>query len=306
MTAELLTRASSAWQDLAAQTGPLWNEWRRLWDSLDTDERDPATHPAWQSAWLALHRDSVRDIRVAVCRTADDLLALIPLEVVSAGAGRRSRCTLVVPDEVPLEGASLAVRRDDLPRVLDALLRTPVDRRTASMIEFARVDATHSLVTQQGLTCRVEAAGTRSVIDLPANPADLWAALGSNLCGNLRKARNKWNKLPGARIDALTSEQQLASALARLADVESRSWKAEHGTDLASDAAIRQFFAGALPLLASEGRAVSHVLVADGRDIGAHLALQIGNELLVHKIAFDADYKDCAPGNLLLQHLLDD
>jgi len=305
VTVELLTRACTAWQDLAAQTGPLWNEWRRLWDGLAPHERDPATHPAWQSAWLAQHADSTRDIRIAVCRAGTRLLAVIPLEV-AAGAARTSRCILIVPEDVPLEGASLAVSRDELSRVLDALLRTPVDGRTASLIEFARVDASHAVLAQRGLTCRIEAEGARSVIELPADSGALWEALGSNLKGNLRRASNKWQKFSDARIDELTGESGLTSGLMRLADVESRSWKADHGTDLGTDAHVREFFQRAVLPLAAENCAVVHVLVADGRDIGALLSVQFESELLLQKIAFDANYAECSPGNLLLQHVLED
>lgn len=304
---EALGRPSAGWQDLAARRGGLWQEWRQLWTALAADERDPATHPAWLAAHLARLGDSLRDVRVFVCRSAERLLAVVPLEVVRCSRAGSATYFLSAPDDVPLEGASLAARRDDLPHVLDALLRTPVDgRRLPEMLEFARVDASHALLQLCGWNCRVEHHGARSVVDIPEDRGQLWDGLGGNLRGNLRRARNKLQRYSDARIDELTSETELAAAVTRFADVEARSWKAEQGTDLAADRTMCDFFARAMPELADEGRAVSHAIFADGRDIGVHLSLQFGDELLVHKISFDAGYAACAPGNLLLQHLLDD
>lgn len=307
VTVNFHPRGIDGWNSLAAQTGPLWTEWLRLWESLSGNERDPSTHPGWQSAWLARHLTSDRDICVAECRASGKLLAVLPLEIVRSQSRLQSGWMLTVPDEIPLEGASAALPCKHVPQLLNALLRTPIeDGRTASMIEFARVDTGHCLLSRRGLSYRVEQSGSRSVIDLPEDNAALWEGLGSNLRGNLRKARNKWQKYADARIDELTDEAGLSAALSRLGEVEARSWKADEGTDLTSDTQIREFFAAAMPVLAAERRAVAHVLVADGRDIGAHLSLRFGDELLVHKISFDAHYSDCAPGNLLLQHLLDD
>ena len=303
MAVEIITRRSDAWTDLVAQRGLLWSEWCELWNSLGPSERDPATHPAWQTAWLATHHDPERDLRVFVCRDANRLLSVVPLEVVASGGQQPS---LLAPADVPLEGASLATRRDTTPSVLELLLSTPIDDGPAPlMLEFARVDESLTLLEQGGPGCRIEQNGERSVIPIPENEADLWDRLGSNLRGNLRKAHNKWKRYPDARVDGLAAPEEIRSALDRLAEADARSWKAEHGTDLASDQPIRDFFAAALPQLASEGRSLAHVLFADGRDIGAQLSVKFGDELLVHKIAFDAEYKDCAPGNLLLKSVLE-
>lgn len=301
---EIIGPTSSAWADLIAQRGRLWREWCDLWNSLAVSERDPATHPAWLTAWLAAHSESDRDVRVFVCRDAAQFLAVVPLEVVDRG-GRRTR--LRAPADVPLEGASLAVRKGGLSPVLAALLRTPIDGgQQPQMLEFECVDESHHLLQQRTLSCRIEQAGARSVIEIPEGEADPMERFGSNLRGNLRKARNKLQRHADARIDELTTPAEVAAAIERLAEVESRSWKAEGGTDFASDQRTRAFFATALPALAAEGRALAHVLFADGRDIGAQLSVRFGGELLVHKIAFDAKYSPCAPGNLLLKRVLED
>jgi CelD/BcsL family acetyltransferase involved in cellulose biosynthesis len=283
----------------------LWSEWLALWDALPPCDRDAAAHPAWLSAWLQHYALSARrDMRLFACRAAGELLALLPFEVVPRFTPLGRTCELRLEATSPLEGASLAVRSADLERVCAAIFSTRIDSLRPAAIVLNKVDETHSLLRASGVRC--EEIEPRSVIDISAGYDALLAALSSNFRGNLRKARNKLEKLSGVRLDEITAPHEMTAGLARFANVEQRSWKGQEATDLARDAAMHGFYRDALQPLAANGQALIHVLHAAGTDIAAQIALRFGDRLDVHKISFDEQYQDMAPGNLLLEHVMRD
>jgi CelD/BcsL family acetyltransferase involved in cellulose biosynthesis len=286
----------------------LWTEWLALWNALPPSDRDAAAHPAWLTAWLRNYTAGAgRDIRLFVCRAAGELLAVLPFEVLPKTTPLGRACQLRLECISPLEGASLAVNRTNLERVCAAIFNATLDgeMRPAAIV-LDKVDETHSLLRSPGLHCCAEEVEPRSVIELADGYDSLHESLSGNFRGNLRKARNKLNKLVGLRLDEIMSPCDIPSGLERFAAVERRSWKAREGTDLAGDAAMYGFYRDALAPLAASGQALIHVLQADGIDLAAQIALQFGDRLDVHKISFAEQYEDMSPGNLLLERVLRD
>ncbi len=300
-----LRRDSDDLRELAQCHGPLWQEWLALWQSLQPDERDSSTHPAWLVAHLQSLPDDRRDVRLFVCRDAQRLLAVVPCEVAVRQTVFGAGCVLLHENEPPLEGASLAVRREDVSRVLTALVETPIDGGSRpALLLLDKVDETHALLQAPGVSHGIEESDTRSVIDVAGGYEAVLDHVGKNFRGNLRKARNKLAALPDARFETLTAVSDMPRALERLADVETRSWKAQHGTDLAGDARVREFLRIATSQLAEEGRVVFHFLAVDGRDIGAQLGLRFDDRLELHKTAYDERFAELAAGNLLIEHAI--
>jgi CelD/BcsL family acetyltransferase involved in cellulose biosynthesis len=292
-------------RELAQHRGPLWHEWLALWHTLQRDERDSSTHPAWLVAHLHSLPDDLRDVRLFVCRDAHCLLAIVPFEVAVRQTVFGAASVLVHENEPPLEGASLAVRRGDVSRVLTALVETPIDGGSRpALLLLDKVDATHALLQAPGISHWIEESDTRSVIDVSGGYEAVLNHVGKNFRGNLRKARNKLTALPGARFETLTAVSDMPRALERLADVEARSWKAQQGTDLARDARVREFFRIAIPQLAGEGRVVFHFVAVDGQDIGAQLGLRFDDRLELHKTAYDEGFPELSAGNLLIEHAI--
>lgn len=288
--------------------GKLWGDWIRLWQGLKPEERDAAAHPAWLTAWLTHYAlPSERDFRLFVCRAADTLLAVLPFEVLPKQTPIGRVCQLRLESAAPLEGGSLAVRAGDLNRLFRAIFENSLDgRMRPAAIVLDQVDETHALLKWTGLHCRADEIQPRSVIDLPEGYDALLESLSSNFRGNLRKARNKLNKLGAVRLDEIASPEELANGLSRFAEVERRSWKAREGTDLAADAALSGFYGDALPPLAAAGEALIHVLHVNGADLAAQIAVRWGDRLDVHKISYVEEYQDIAPGNLLLELVMRD
>ena len=285
----------------------LWSEWLALWNALPACDRDAATHPAWLTAWLRHYAlPSGRDIRLFVCRAAGELLAVLPFELLAGATLLGRTCQLRLEATSPLEGASLAMRSTDLDRVCAAIFRVRLDNVRPAAIVLDKVDETHSLLQSSDLSCRSGEIEPRSVIDISAGYEALLAALSGNFRGNLRKARNKLDKLTGVRLDEIAHPVEIAAGLARFADVEQRSWKSHEGTDLARDEAMHGFFQDALLPLAASGQALIHVLHAAGTDIAAQIALRFGDRLDVQKISFAESYQEMAPGNLLLERVMRD
>lgn len=305
---QVLSLSDGRVAELLNGSGPLWDQWRERWAALHESERDAAAHPAWITAWLRAYvLPQRRDVRLFVCRCEQQLLAVLPFEVLPSIAPWCRTCELRMPADIPLEGASLALPASELPRVFDALFGLRLEGAgRPSILTFDKVDETHAVLRQEGLHCLREEVTPRSVIECGQGYDRLLEELGGNFRGNLRKSRNKLEKLIVVRFDELTSAAEVADGIARFVDVERRSWKAREGTDLANDPSMQEFFSFALTRLAESGQAVVHLLQAGGSDLAALLALRFGDRLDVHKISFDDRYADMSPGNLLLERVMRD
>lgn len=305
---EVLSLTDARVTELLNGSGTLWDQWRECWAALHESERDAATHPAWVTAWLRAYvLPQRRDVRLLVCRSEQRLMAVLPFEVHASLSPWGRTCELRLPAETPLEGASLALPAADLPRVCDALFGLRLEGAgRPSTLTFDKVDETHAVLRLADLSCLAEEVSPRSVIDCGQGYDRLLEEVGGNFRGNLRKSRNKLEKLADVRFDELTSAAEVADGIVRFTDVERRSWKATQGTDLANDASMQEFFSFALTRLAESGQAVVHLVQAGGSDLAALLALRFGDRLDVHKISFDDRFADMSPGNLLLERVMRD
>jgi CelD/BcsL family acetyltransferase involved in cellulose biosynthesis len=130
--------------------------------------------------------------------------------------------------------------------------------------------------------------------------------LSANFRSNLNKARNKLGREAHVEYATITRPEALADALAGFEELEASGWKgaAGAGTAIRLHAPLRAFYRALVAELAPEGRIVIHALRAAGRPIAGQFCLRDADTLYVLKLAYDEDFSRLAPGNMLLEHVL--
>ncbi len=136
---------------------------------------------------------------------------------------------------------------------------------------------------------------------------DPLGSLSRNFRGNLRKARNKLKALSSVSIERFTEGPGLQEALARFVELEASGWKGAEASTIRDKPEVRRFYERLLEEYARDAEGGCHIneLVVDGRTIAGQLCLRMRDTLYILKIAYDEDFKKMAPGNMLLEWLIE-
>jgi hypothetical protein len=124
--------------------------------------------------------------------------------------------------------------------------------------------------------------------------------LSKNFKGGLRKSRNKLAKLERVSVDWSCTQEALEAAFPQFLQVEASGWKGKSGTAIDFNPLAKGFYAGLLP----SGRARINLLLHGNKAIAGQLGIVVGERYYLLKIGYDESYSQEAPGNLLLEHLL--
>lgn len=129
--------------------------------------------------------------------------------------------------------------------------------------------------------------------------------LSSNFRDNLRKARNKLNRI-GASYDSASRFPELANLYENFLEVEASGWKGEQGTGTAIklDSKLTLFYQQLLHHYASQGATAIHVIKDKEKPISALFTLNTDDTLYVLKTAYDQAYAKLSPGQMLNEHIL--
>ena len=131
------------------------------------------------------------------------------------------------------------------------------------------------------------------------------AGLSKNFRGALRKARNKLAQQPGVEFVRARTPAEIEAAVAEFLAVEGSGWKGSAGSAVASHARKEAFLRGVARRFAAVGCAEVNLLRAEGTAIAAQFCVRVGRRLTIEKIGYDERYARLAPGNMLLEHVLD-
>lgn len=141
---------------------------------------------------------------------------------------------------------------------------------------------------------------------LPTLPyEELLARMSKNFRGSLRKTRNRLARLANVRFVSARTPAALADAYPAFLEVEASGWKGAAGTAIKLDPRLRAFYGQLIAHLGPSGRCEIHLLVAGEQVIAAQLAILADERCYVLKIGHDEGYRHLAPGNMLLEHLLE-
>jgi CelD/BcsL family acetyltransferase involved in cellulose biosynthesis len=130
--------------------------------------------------------------------------------------------------------------------------------------------------------------------------------LSKNFRGALRKARNKLGRLEGVAVAWASTPAAVEAAFPRFLEVEASGWKgtAGAGTAIALDPTLRGFYGGLARRLAEAGHGRINLMMHGERVMAGQFGIVAGDRYYLLKIGYDQSYRHEAPGNLLLERLL--
>ncbi|HYP40174.1 MAG TPA: GNAT family N-acetyltransferase [Chloroflexia bacterium] len=143
-------------------------------------------------------------------------------------------------------------------------------------------------------------------IPLPATYAEFQAQLSSKFRANLRRRRKKLEEMGRVTVERVTGGMELDGKLEEGYALEQSGWKGRGGTAIAQDHATWGFYTE-LARTASYGDHLAlYFLRLDGKPVAFHYGLEYGRRYYLLKPAYDEAYRECSPGQLLMDEVLRD
>ncbi|HEX9991118.1 MAG TPA: GNAT family N-acetyltransferase [Chloroflexia bacterium] len=143
-------------------------------------------------------------------------------------------------------------------------------------------------------------------IPLPGTYAEFQAQLSSKFRANLRRRRKKLEEMGRVTVECVTGGMELDGKLEEGYALEQSGWKGRGGTAIAQDNATWGFYTE-LARTASYGDHLAlYFLRLDGKPIAFHYGLEYGRRYYLLKPAYDEAYRECSPGQLLMDEVLKD
>ena len=281
-------------EEVGAPQGRLACEWEQLAARVGAT---PFMYPGFVLAWQRAFDD--RPLLLATVRRAGELVGALPL--ISRGAVLASPANWHTPETGVLARDELAA--SELARVI----ATAHPRRIA-LAFLDRADA-----SVQAFRGELESAGYQILQRTLTHPPYLdllgdWAAFESGMRSDVRANLRRRRRRLEERGTVTFAEEDGSSRLDRLFDevvqVEGSGWKDERGTAIGSRADTLRFYREIAGWAAERGWLRIHILRLDDRALAASLALCCDGVHFHLKMGYDPEYRQLAPGMLLMRELI--
>lgn len=287
-------RAVSAF--MATGIEPVADEWDALAGRCGAS---PFLRPGWIAAWCEAFASEPAE--VLSVRRGGELVAAMPV--------LRARRRLRSPTNWETPEFGMVAADED---AAAALLAGALDRRPW-YLSLAYLDA-------DGVTARVSARAAESLgydaHRLPqmrsplADVSDGWEALERRLSksrrGDLRRRRRRLEERGTLSFEVTGGRERMGPLLAEAFRLEAAGWKGRQGTAMASDPAVRRFYADVARWAADRGWLRIAFLRLDGRPIAFSLSLSEGRDHYLLKTAYDEELRSLGPGMLQVAEMIRD
>lgn len=135
---------------------------------------------------------------------------------------------------------------------------------------------------------------------------DIVAKFSRNFRSNLNKARNKLAREKKVEFRSVTDLPELTSGFAEFLDIEASGWKGAKGTSTAIKLHpdLIQFYQSLIDELGPSGAVMINSLKVGDRPIASQFCIKDEDTLYLLKLAYDEDWSRVAPGNMLLERVI--
>jgi CelD/BcsL family acetyltransferase involved in cellulose biosynthesis len=123
---------------------------------------------------------------------------------------------------------------------------------------------------------------------------------------NLRKRYERLGKAGPVDVEVITEKEHIREAMQDGLRIEAAAWKGEHGTAIASDPAVTEFYIRLAERQADVKQLRLSFLRVGGKRISFSYILCSDNKLYGVKIGYDPEFHTYSPGNMLLNLILQD
>jgi len=135
---------------------------------------------------------------------------------------------------------------------------------------------------------------------------DITAKFSRNFRSNLNKARNKLAREKQVEFRSVTDQPELASVFAAFLEIEVSGWKGAKGTGTAIKLHpdLIQYYQSLIDELGPSGAVMINSLKVSDKPIASQFCIKDEDTLYVLKLAYDEDWSRVAPGNMLLERVI--
>jgi CelD/BcsL family acetyltransferase involved in cellulose biosynthesis len=286
------------------------DDWDRLARSLET--RRFFHLPEWHESYLEALEPAESAVEFFLMRRHEAPEALFPLRPGRRVISRVGLRTLEIPHgpHMPLTDFVFAPReatRDAVRRLVRHLRRARADWDVLVLPRLLEDGSAAFSLRACPPTFLCYENETHCDYLPSASAEELGKRLSRNFRGNLRKARNKLHQLEGLEFVTAAGAAAKDGAFAEFLEVEASGWKggAGTGTAIRCDPRVERFYRTLIEKFARVDGCAIHLLRGAGRVLAGQFCLSIGDTCYVLKIGYDEEYSRVAPGNLLLENVVD-
>jgi CelD/BcsL family acetyltransferase involved in cellulose biosynthesis len=283
------------------------------WDTLIDEQHPGAVFRSleWLLAWWGQFAAGKR-LRAYIARDEAGLLAVLPAYHVHTVFGH-PRLHLVGDLDVGSDylgllarpgaerQAALAISERVIANESDVLLRNV-------LAEDALVVALKEVALGAGSWFSCRASMVCPYLVLPAGASfDRWLSERPHGMGAQIRRRRRWlEKRAGFRLEVLTGDQDIASALPTAWNLHHARWTALEGADAIHSPAIERFQQDSLPALARRGWARMYVLHVDGAPRAALNGFGRGGRFAYYQSGSDPAWRQRSVGSVVLAAAIED
>jgi hypothetical protein len=212
-----------------------------------------------------------------------------------------------VDDCIDLSDVPLAAGAEG-ERAFQRLLHDVGHREPWDLARFKRVPQRSLLldvIRASGVRWALTDSGGSAYCDV-TSAAALTKLSKENLRNVNRIARRTESAIGPTKSTSVVDATVSTTAYDRFVAIESAGWKGTEGTGLGADLRAQRFFREVVRRFQPGGDARLNFLSIGGRDAAAQLAVRSSRTWYIVKIGFVPEFRDSAPGNILLKWFLDE
>jgi CelD/BcsL family acetyltransferase involved in cellulose biosynthesis len=284
------------------------------WDRLtwETPQRIPTLSSVWVDAFLR-HRLAANEKWFCIfAYTGDELIGVLTVIVSPHPILGKHRPLLRTPaDAFMTTSGDIALAPNQAAKALSALLAQASREVPGHLgLELKAVRQNSPVLTAlqsgiRGYIARKDRVSQYSLIDVQGDFANYLAKLG-NLRRNLTRYRKKLDNRGSVSVELRKGSAAGEDFLPEFLKLEASGWKGHNGTAILNDQNRTAFFTTLVKNLAKQGRLEWHIIRVQDRIVAAGIGVQCRGALVLPKIAYDEDFSDCMPGNLLTEEVIKD
>lgn len=282
----------------------------QAWDELawHAPQRNPTLLPAWTIAFLRHRLAADETWLCSFAYAGQQLVGVLPVVAAPHPILGPSYPRLRTPFRRHAPSGDVLLRADVAGAALDGLL-LELRRQIPSHlgIRFANVRKTSAIWQAlrnpiRGYAAMKGAERAYSVLDVSGDFAT-YLEPHSSLRRNLRNYSKKLAQHGEVKFEIRRDgfDRRIFQIFLAL---EASGWKGRNGTAIADDERSTAFYSDLAMMLTRQGRWEWHILRVGERVAAAGMGVRCGSALMIPKIAFDEDFADCRPGNILTAEVI--
>lgn len=156
-----------------------------------------------------------------------------------------------------------------------------------------------------GMPCGAWPSARSPYVVLPSTVED-WNRERGRRAKPLRRRRRRLEERGPVAVERVSGLEELAERLVEGFALEHSGWKARQGTAILQEAGTLGFYTSLASLAARQGWLGLYFLRVDSRPIAFQYGLDYGGRYLAMKPAYDEDFGEVSPGQLLMESLVQD